>query len=108
MNFNQVLMRTKRGHKLLTKEIEKSLPPIGANDTVPLSEQVLKVKFFTPASCWTWYATEYDPESRVFFGYVEGFEKEWGTFSLDELESLGGAVNRDLYFTPCKFSELKT
>lgn len=33
--------------------------------------------------------TEYDPQTRVAFGYVTGlFEDEWGTFSIDELTEL--------------------
>jgi hypothetical protein len=33
--------------------------------------------------------SEYDPASKVAFGYVTGFyEDEWGTVSLEELEDL--------------------
>lgn len=59
------------------------------------------VKFFTPTSSWTWYATEFDGED-MFFGLVDGFEKEFGYFSLSELESIDGphgvGIERDLYF----------
>ena len=55
----------------------------------------------------TWFATSYDPETRTFFGYVSIFcdyNDEWGSFSLEELESYGGpfglSIERDLYFTP--------
>ncbi len=43
------------------------------------------------------------------FGYVIGFEKGWGYFSLNELQAVevkGLAVERDLYFTPGRFSEV--
>lgn len=50
-------------------------------------------------------------EKGVFFGYVEGFENEWGYFSLEELSSVVGPLNmkieRDKNFTPTKFKDLK-
>ena len=71
-------------------------------------------KFFSPYSDWTWYVTEgsrNDDGDFIFFGLVCGFTKEWGYFSLRELESLTtGAfslVERDLYFTPATIKELK-
>lgn len=97
--------------KLLTKAIEKKLPPLYATDGV--KDKMIICKFFSPYSNWTWYAVEYDPVSRTFFGWVHGHEKSWGYFSLDELQNataMGGKlplVERDLYFTPCKVSELK-
>jgi len=95
--------------KLLTKEIEKTLPPLYSQDGV--EDPTVHVKFFTPDSSWTWYVTEYDPESKTFFGLVDGFEKELGYFTLKELESAKGPMNlsieRDLYFNKCKLSEVK-
>ena len=75
--------------KLLTKENLKNLPALGSTDGQG-DQAIVQVKFFTPWTNWTWYATEYDPETRVFFGLVDGFEKEVGYFSLDELESING------------------
>ena len=95
--------------KLLTKELEAKLPPLYANDGKG-DEALALVKFFTPDSSWTWYATEYDPVERVFFGLVDGLEKELGYFSLDELESvkvpLGLSIERDIYFEPTRIKEL--
>jgi len=63
------------------------------------------VKFFTPDGGWTWYATKYDPVTRVFFGLVKGLETELGTFSLDELHQVRGKpglpVEQDRCFSPC-------
>ena len=90
--------------KLLTKEVLKKLPAIGEGDGTA------HVKFFTPWSNWTWYATEFDGED-VFFGLVDGFDKEIGYFSLSELESLKGpfglTIERDRYWTPVKVYELE-
>jgi hypothetical protein len=95
--------------KMLTKEIEKRLPPLDANETV--EDPIIQVKFFTPWTNWTWYGLEYDPEQRLFFGYVEGLENELGYFSLDELESVQGPfglkIERDMYFKPCPLSKIK-
>lgn len=95
--------------KLLTKELEAKLPPLYSQDGKG-DEALALVKFFTPDSSWTWYATEYDPVERVFFGLVDGLEKELGYFSLDELESvkgpLGLSIERDIYFEPTRIKEL--
>ena len=68
------------------------------------------VKFFTPDADWTWYATEYNPEERTFFGLVDGFVKELGYFNLDELKTLRGPfglpVERDLYWKPTPLKEV--
>lgn len=46
----------------------------------------------------------------VFFGNAIGLEAELGYFALSELESLRGPwglpIERDLFFTPCKRSEI--
>lgn len=95
--------------KLLPQSIEAQLPPLYANDGLGY-EAIAYVKFFTPDSNWTWYATEYDPTQRLFFGLVDGFERELGYFSLDELESIRGGlglrVERDRYFKPLKLKHL--
>ncbi len=93
--------------QLLTKELHKKLPAFGATseDKDPLA----LVKYFTPDSNWTWYGIEWDG-SDTFYGLVQGFEEEFGTFSLSELESVTGPlglhVERDLYFQPTQVSKL--
>jgi hypothetical protein len=94
--------------ELLSKEIKEKLPKLGATENI--KDPMVVVKFFTPWSNWTWYATEFDGED-TFFGLVLGFEKELGYFSLKELESVRGpmglGIERDLYFTPKPLSEIK-
>lgn len=86
--------------KLLTAEIRKALPPLRSTEALGMDAPII-VKFFTPTSNWTWYATEFDGDD-LFFGLVIGFEKELGYFSLNELESVRGpfgvGIERDLYF----------
>ena len=72
-------------------------------------EAIAPVKFFTPDSNWTWYASEFDGED-IFFGLVSGLEVELGYFSLKELQEvrgpLGLQIERDLYFEPRTLKEL--
>lgn len=95
--------------KLLTKENLKNLPALGANEDK--ENPLAVVKFFTPWTGWTWYASEYNPETGEFFGLVHGVEKEYGYFTLQELESLRGPlglkVERDRWFTPTPLKELE-
>lgn len=93
--------------KLLTKDNRRQLPPLRSTETQP--DPVARVKFFTPDSNWTWYATEFDGED-TFFGLVEGFERELGYFSLSELEAargpLGLRIERDRFFRPTPLASL--
>ena len=89
--------------QLLTKELVKRFAKIGRQETV--IDPIVVAKFFNPTGAGTWYATEYDPETKIFFGFVSIFgdeNDEWGSFSLEELESYRGnfglGIERDLYF----------
>ena len=96
--------------KLLTQAIRKSIPPMGSADGN--LEAVVAVKFFSPYSNWTWWAFEGEPVHDDdgteidfhFYGLVQGFETELGTWSLRELESCKRGrlplVERDMYYTP--------
>lgn len=97
--------------KLMTHELEKEFAKIGRQEGV--NDPIVVAKFFNPAGAGTWLATEFDPEERMFFGYVSIFGDhcdEWGYFSLDELESvkgpLGLGIERDLYFERTPISKV--
>ena len=112
--INAVLAQHPSPTKLLTKELERKLPPIGAYDELVGEEfdaQPAIVKYFTPAGGWTWFALEYDPAQRIFWGYVEsGLDPsfdEFGSFSLDELAGMGAVIERDLYFDPTPIGEIR-
>ncbi len=97
--------------KLLTKEILKRFEAVGRQEDS--KDPLVIAKFFNPTGAGTWYATEYDPESRMFFGFVSIFgdwNDEWGSFSLAELESYHGkfglGIERDLYFGEKRISEI--
>lgn len=96
--------------ELLPEEVRARLPALYAQEGI--ADQIAHVRFFTPDSNWTWYATEGSPEGDdfIFFGYVIGFEKEWGYFALSELAAargpMGLPIERDLYFEPTPFSKI--
>lgn len=99
--------------KLLTKEIIKKLPKLYATEEIELRDKTVVCKFFCPWSSWTWYVIEMGVEDgeTLFWGYVKGFEGEFGYFTLSELESIihrsGLKIERDRWFDPCKVSEIK-
>jgi hypothetical protein len=85
---------------LLPKCLEKRFSEVGRQEEKGYDALVL-AKYFHCLSNWTWFATEYYPKDREFFGYVCGHEDEWGNFSLDELKEVkvrGLGIERDLYF----------
>ena len=94
--------------KLLTQEIRKKLPPLYSQEDKG-GKAVAVVKFFTPWTSWTWFATEFDGED-TFFGLVFGHERELGYFSLSEMEKvrghLGLKIERDLYWQPKTLEEI--
>jgi len=96
----------------MTKEIEKKIPALYAQDGKK-GEAVIHVKFFTPWASWTWYALEYSKEDGIFYGIVTNkHETEYGYFSLEELEDVKGPfglkIERDRHFGTPKVSEIKS
>lgn len=96
--------------QLLTGELRSQLPPLYSQENE--ADPIVYAKFFTPDSNFTWYITEGSPEDDDFrfFGYVKGHADEWGYFLLSELEQargpLGLAIERDLHFSPGRFTEV--
>ncbi len=98
-----------RGHELMTEEIGEKIPALGTSRNV--DEVVARVKLFSPFSSWTWYVTEWEAETGLCFGLVEGFDTEWGYFGLEELAQttvFGGvpAIERDLCWEPKTIGEI--
>lgn len=100
--------------KMMTKEIERNFKRTGRQEDV--ENPVVVAKYFNPYGRSTWFATEYDEETRCFFGYCVGEMgpdcDEWGYFSLDEIEAVMVPVfgtrlplERDLYFSMVPMSQ---
>ena len=93
---------------------DEVLPALYATDGVAPEQKVLHVKFFDPCGRGTWYVAEFDPKTRIAFGWCTsplGADcDEWGYFELDELEAtknvLGLPMERDLHWTPIAFGQL--
>lgn len=96
--------------KLMTKELESRFPKLYQTEGVSFNKIKVIAKYFDPCSEWTWYATEYDPKERRFFGLVRGHALELGYFSLTELESIvnryGLGIERDLFFGECTLADV--
>lgn len=90
--------------KLLTKQVIDLLPPLGATKSVPVKEKIFKIKYSHLRWGWEWYPVELDIEDGIFFGFVRGFENQWGYFSIHELFKVG--AERDMCFEPVKASEI--
>jgi hypothetical protein len=91
--------------KLITEEIKRKMPRLYSTEKVPTADKVAVVKFFNPTGIGTWYVIEGDEQEDgdwLFFGFVDLLEKEWGYFTLSELEAVrlpfGLGIERDLYF----------
>jgi hypothetical protein len=97
------------GENLLDEQTRLKLPVLRSGEELGLDAKA-QVKFFTPDSNWTWYASEFDGQD-VFFGLVSGFEVELGYFTLSELKEargpLGLQIERDLHFEPKTLGELQ-
>ena len=95
--------------KLLTKELLKKLPPIGHSIKSKEEPQAI-VKWFTPDANFTWYVAEYNPENGMCWGLVDGLAKEFGYFTIREIEALRGPlklpVERDWSFDPVNINSL--
>ena len=95
--------------KLIPKEIRDTLPDLYASEDT--KDPLCQVKLFTPDANWTWYIIELSQEDNsTCYGYVQGLENELGYFSLEEIESVRGALNlpveRDLFFELTKLSKI--
>lgn len=97
--------------KLLTQKIKKQLPPLYATENE--EDQTIIAHFFSPMGKGDWYVIEgeeQDDGNYMFFDLVDLLCKEYGYFSLKELENiqlpLGMKIERDLYWTPKKVSEI--
>ena len=88
--------------KLLSKDLEREFEKQGDSSEKEFEDTKVIAKFFLTGTGWTWYAFEYDPTTKIFFGCIHGTYTELGSFSLEELKKirnpLGLGVERDMYF----------
>lgn len=93
--------------ELLPNELRNHLPKLYEQEES--KDPIIFAKFYFPECNWTWFVTEGEVQGDdfIFFGFVVGFEEEWGYFSLQELEEInirGQKIERDLDFQEKEFS----
>ncbi len=94
----------------MTKELENILPKLYETENIKTNNKILKVRYIAVNSNWEWYLVEYNKNTKIAFGYVIGYECEWGYFSLNEFDELNKdnlSIIRDESFKEIKFKELK-
>lgn len=94
--------------RLLTESLKSVLPRLREQERS--EDPTVYAVFSFPASGWKWFVMEGEltGEDFLFFGYVIGFEGEFGHFSLSELEAVdihGIRVERLQDFNPARLSE---
>lgn len=97
--------------KLITKSIENAISkyPLYSQDGKGKDAKVI-CKFFLQG--FTWYVLEGEKrgDDYLFFGIVDGIDREYGYFTLSQLMGARGAfglgVERDKYFKPATVGEL--
>jgi hypothetical protein len=103
--------------KLMTKELEKLIKPFDYSKDSERTNPIAIIKYFDPTGSWSWYVTSGEKQEDgdwLLEGAVDGFEFEYGSFYLSELEHCKDGVTgfqalpieRDLYFKPTPISEL--
>lgn len=83
---------------------------IRASDHVPTKNgTVALIKLFNPTGAGTWYIADYDPETRIAYGFAHIHEGEFGSFSMEELVEYRGRfglpLERDLCWNPCPLND---
>ena len=97
--------------ELMTKKQEEQLvknhKASQANPDKDLKHKAV-IKLFNPTGLGTWYASEYDPETKLAFGVADLGFLEMGSFAMYELEELklpmGLKIERDLSFKENKYT----
>lgn len=96
--------------ELLPDDLKDKLPRFYTQDHN--KDPTVYVKYFCPTNHWAWFVIEGEAVGTdfKFFGYVIGYVKMWGYFSLDELLSVkcpeGISIKRDESFTPKPASQI--
>lgn len=90
---------------LLPPSLQQQLPELYAQENAG-ENAIVYAKYICPLNGWTWYATEFDATDGVFFGLVQGYEEEYGYFSLEEFAQLHGYLLRDLEFQPTRIGAI--
>lgn len=96
---------------LLSRELLTAFARQGRTEGKSEEEIMVLAHYF--AAGWDWWATEYAPETRTFFGLSNGFTLELVSFSMSQMESISrclngvGGAKRDLCYRPKSLAEVR-
>lgn len=91
------------------------IPSLYSTEHISTDSKIIYLHFYSPFIDWDWYIAEGDRDSEhgyLFFGYVRGFEAEWGYFTMQELLTPVPQGNNkplaylDPVFIPTKFKDI--
>ena len=81
--------------ELMNEEILENVPSLGETEEVSAGDKTVHTAYIIPfRSNWTWYLTEYDPETEDAFGLVAEHRTRMVTSIL---RNLGKLEQKDLY-----------
>ena len=55
----------------------------------------VKMHITTMANSWEYYITKFQNNREIGYGLVHGFEAEWGTFYMEDLDSASPVISRE-------------
>lgn len=99
--------------QLINDALIQRVPKLYQSENISIKDKILQLRYYATNSSWQWFLVEYDENTEIAFGYVVGYEKEWGYFSLKEFEEINEdessmiKIKRDTLFKPSRFSDLK-
>jgi len=99
-----------KNHALIN-EVARRLADWPLYSQEEMEEKLVVVKLFNAFGAGTWFLVEYNPETKIGFGYVTGFGyDEWGYVNLNELAELqfcgAPVIEIDAYLPPTPFNLL--
>ena len=92
--------------KLMTKQLQKTIPKPFENENSSIKDRVIYAHYFAPLVNFDWFVYEYDAEEGIFFGFANLNNPdcaELGYFTLQEFEEINKEhgfqlIERDMYF----------
>lgn len=97
-------------YEFFPDDLKQQIPKLYSQDGS--KDPTVYMKLFQPWGSWSWYITEGEDQDGdyIMFGYVVGFEREWGYSSLNELSAITGPfglkIERDIHFSAKPASEI--
>ena len=97
--------------KLLTKDLQKKLPPLYSQEKV--ADPLVVAHFFNPCGSGDWWITEgqIEGDDYVMFGLCDLGFPELGYVSMNEMQAVKGpfgiGIERDRHWTKKKLSEVR-